>query len=52
MPAPRPHVTHSSYTIHLRADKSGYTMEGSVGPVAQIAIPILDAAEACEDARD
>jgi hypothetical protein len=50
--APTPHAVMSDYTVYLRADGDMLKLAGSGGPVAQIVNPILDAADACEQARN
>lgn len=49
---PRPHSVRSNFRIYLRADGSAFSMEGSGGPIAKMANPILAAAEECAEARN
>jgi len=48
---PAPHAVIADYTFYLRAGGDLLRMEGSRGPVAEMAMPILDAADRCEQAR-
>ncbi len=47
---PAPHANIMMFKLYLRADGDAYSLEGSGGPLAKMASPILEAANACEKA--
>lgn len=48
---PWPHSITSTTTLHLRANGAALSVEGSGGRMKQLIGPVLDAADACEKAR-